>query len=148
MYRNILIPTDGSEIAEKAVAAGTDYAREAGAKVLFFTAVPEYQLPGEAEMLAHKPIKSVAKYEEEAAAKAREILDKAAASAKQANVAFETDFALCNRPYEAIIGAAKRHGCDAIFMASHGRTGIPAWWHGSQTHDVLTHSDIPTLVYR
>jgi len=148
MYTYILIPTDGSEVAEKAVAAGTDYAREAGAKVLFFTAVPEYQLPGEAELLAHKPVKSVAKYEEEAAARAREILDKAAASAKQANVAFETDFALCNRPYEAIIGAAKRHGCDAIFMASHGRSSIAELVLGSVTHQVLAHSKIPVLVYR
>ena len=45
-------------------------------------------------------------------------------------------------------GAAKKHGCDAIFMASHGRTGLAGMWHGSQTHEVLTHSDIPTLVYR
>ena len=54
MYQHILIPTDGSEIAEKAVEAGTNYAREAGAKVLFFTAVPEYQPPSEADMMAHK----------------------------------------------------------------------------------------------
>jgi len=79
---------------------------------------------------------------------AKAAADKAAAAAKDANISFETDFALCDRPYAAIIDAAKRHGCDAIFMASHGRTGIPAWWYGSQTHDVLTHSDIPTLVYR
>ena len=43
---------------------------------------------------------------------------------------------------------AKRHGCDAIFMASHGRKGLSRLVHGSQTVDVLTHSDIPTLVVR
>jgi nucleotide-binding universal stress UspA family protein len=148
MYQHILIPTDGSEIAEKAVTAGTNYAREANAKVLFFTAVPEYQPPSEADMLAHKPVKSMFDYEKDAAQAATAILEKAAAGAKGANVSFETDFALSDQPYKAIIDAAKRHGCDAIFMASHGRTGIPAWWYGSQTRDVLTHSDIPTLVYR
>ena len=148
MYQHILIPTDGSDIAEKAVDAGTDYAREANAKVLFFTAVPEYRPPTEGEMLAHKRVKSIFDYEKEAADAAHTILDKAAAAAKDANVSFETDFAMSDQPYRAIIDAAKRHGCDAIFMASHGRTGIPAWWYGSQTRDVLTHSDIPTLVYR
>ena len=148
MYQHILIPTDGSELAEKAVTAGTDYAREANAKVLFFTAMPEYQPPSEADMMAHKKIKSIFDYEQETAASAQAILEKAAAGAKDANVTFETDFAMSDHPYKAIIDAAKRHGCDAIFMASHGRTGIPAWWYGSQTRDVLTHSDIPTLVYR
>ena len=148
MYQHILIPTDGSKTAAKAVDAGIDYAREAGAKVLFFTAVPEFQVPHESEVLARHRVKSVFEYEEETAAKARAILDKATAVAKDANIEFDTAFAFCNRPYEAIIAAAKKHRCDAIFMASHGRSGIPALWYGSQTHEVLTHSDIPTLVYR
>ena len=148
MYKHILIPTDGTELAEKAVTAGTDYARETGARVVFFTAMPEYELPTEAQMMARQRCKSLAEHEEEAAHAARMILDKAAAAAKDANIAFETDFDLSDRPYEAIIDAAKRHGCDAIFMASHGRTGIPALWYGSQTREVLTHSDIPTFVYR
>jgi nucleotide-binding universal stress UspA family protein len=53
-----------------------------------------------------------------------------------------------DRPHEAIIAAAQKHGCDLIFMASHGRRGISAFLHGSETQGVLTHSKIPTLVYR
>jgi nucleotide-binding universal stress UspA family protein len=148
MYKSILIPTDGSATAEKAVIAGTDYARESGAKIVFFTALPEYEMPSEAELLARHKVQSIFEYEKQAETTARAILDKAAASAKDANIAFETDYALADLPYKAIIDAAKKHGCDAIFMASHARTGLPALWYGSQTHDVLTHSDIPTLVYR
>jgi nucleotide-binding universal stress UspA family protein len=148
MYKHILIPTDGSQTADKAVDAGTNYARESGAKVLLFTAVPEYQPPSEADLMARHRVKSIFEYEAEAADRAHAILDKAAAVAKDANIDFETDYALSDRPYQAIIDAAKKHGCDAIFMASHGRSGIPAFWHGSQTREVLTHSDIPTLVYR
>ena len=33
-------------------------------------------------------------------------------------------------------------------MASHGRHGLAALVYGSETRDVLTHSFIPTLVYR
>jgi nucleotide-binding universal stress UspA family protein len=148
MYRYIMIPTDGSETAAKAVEAGIDYASEAGAKVLFFTAVAQYQPPSEAELMSRQRVKSFAQYENDAAQAAQAILGKAADRAKHANIAFETEFSLSDRPYQAIIEAAKRHGCDAIFMASHGRTGLSALWHGSQTRDVLTHSDIPTLVYR
>lgn len=148
MYKHILIPTDGSEVAAKAIEGGTAYAQETGAKLLFFTARPAYEIPSEADLYAHKRIKSVAQYEQEAASAAAEVLDRAARMAKEANIDFHTDFALSDQPYAAIIAAARRHGCDAIFMASHARTGLDAWLHGSETRDVLTHSDIPTLVYR
>jgi nucleotide-binding universal stress UspA family protein len=65
-----------------------------------------------------------------------------------AGIAFKTDYVQNNHPWQAIIDAARRHGCDAIFMGSHGRRGLSRLVYGSQTVDVLTHSDIPTLVYR
>jgi nucleotide-binding universal stress UspA family protein len=147
MYRNILVPTDGSETAEKAVAAGLEYAHEAGAHVLFFTAVPEYHVPSEAELMA-KQATPLHEYERQACATARRVLDEVSRRARDAQVSFETDYALSDRPAAAIIDAARKHGCDAIFMATHGRKGFAALLHGSETHDVLVNSDIPTLVYR
>jgi nucleotide-binding universal stress UspA family protein len=147
MYTHILIPTDGSATAEKAIAAGVEFAREARASVVFFTAVPEYPLPSEAELMA-KHAKPMVEYEREAGEAARAILDKAARLAREASVAFETDYVLDDHPSQAIIAAAKRHRCDAIFMATHGRTGLAKLVHGSETRDVLVNSDIPTLVYR
>ena len=147
MFRNILVPTDGSDTAEKAVLAGIDYAREAGARVLFFTAVPEYELPSQAELMARSGM-SPHEYEQHAGEAAGAILAKAASRAKDANVAFETEYVLSDRPSQAIIDSARRHGCDAIFMATHGRTGFSALLHGSETREVLVNSDIPTFVYR
>ena len=46
------------------------------------------------------------------------------------------------------MSAATKCGCDLIFMASHGRSGIKALLLGSETQKVLTHSKIPVLVYR
>jgi nucleotide-binding universal stress UspA family protein len=51
-------------------------------------------------------------------------------------------------PYQAIIETAKKQGCDAIVMASHGRRGVSAIVLGSETVKVLTNSTIPVLVYR
>ena len=148
IYKHILIPTDGSDVAQKAVDAGIEFARESGARVTLFTAVPEYQPPSQAELMAHKHVSSIAEHEEKMRAKAAALLDKLAARAREAGVAHDTDYTFSDQPWQAIIDAAKRNACDVIFIGSHGRKGLDALLHGSETEDVLTHSDIPTVVYR
>ncbi len=148
MYKHILIPTDGSEVAHKGVAAGIDYAREAGAKVTLFTAVPAYELPGEGHILSHAKVMSLEEHERQSAIMANNILERAMQAARYAGVGFQTDYALNDHPWEAIVEAARKHGCDAIIMGSHGRKALSRLFHGSQAVDVLTHSDLPTLVVR
>ena len=147
MYKHILIPTDGSELSDKAINAAIDFARETKARVTGFTAMPEYPIPSEAELMARRAI-SPSEYERKAKQEADAILKPIAERARAAGVDFDCDHALNDRPDDAIIKAAQKHGCDLIFMASHGRRGISALIHGSETRGVLTHSDIPTLVYR
>lgn len=148
MYKHILIPTDGTKTADKAVASGIDFARESGARITFFTAMPEFEPPLASEVMAHKHVVSIEEHERHSAEKARAILGQALERARSCGVVCVGDHALSNTPYQAIIDAAKHHGCDAIFMSSHGRKGLAKLWYGSETADVLTHSDIPTLVYR
>ena len=147
MYKHILIPTDGSETAAKAVGAGIDFARETGARVTFFTAVPEYEFPSETDVISGRFV-SPEEHARDSEEKANGILAPAAEQARAARLEFDTDYAQSDQPWQAIVGAAQRHACDAIFMSSHGRKGLAAAWHGSQTREVLTHSTIPTLVYR
>jgi nucleotide-binding universal stress UspA family protein len=147
MYKHILIPTDGSEVAEKAVAAGIAYARETDARVTLFTAVPEYEPPSEAQVIARRVV-SMADHASKSEKEATRILAHAVEAARGAGLEFDTDYEQSNQPWQAIVKAAQRHGCDAIFMASHGRKGLSRLFHGSQTIDVLTHSDIPTFVVR
>jgi nucleotide-binding universal stress UspA family protein len=148
MYKHILIPTDGSETAEKAVAAGIQFARDANARITWFTAVPPYRPPSEGEMLARAHIVSLDEHEKRSREQAENMLARPAQRAREAGVECETDYAQSDHPYEAIIAAAKRHECDLIFMSSHGRKMLPALFFGSETRDVLSHSTIPTLVYR
>ena len=49
---------------------------------------------------------------------------------------------------ESILAAAKKHKCDLIVMASHGRKGIKRLLLGSETQHVLTHGNLPVLVLR
>jgi len=147
MYKHILIPTDGSPTADKAVEAGLAFAREAGARVTLFTAVPEYQVPNEAALMARHMI-SIDEHDRRSEKKALEVLAPAEARARASGVGCDSAFVQSNRPHEAIVAAAEKHRCDAIFMATHARTGLAKLWYGSETEEVLTHSAIPTLVYR
>jgi len=146
MYRHILIPIDGTQTADKAVEAGIEFAREARAKVTLFTAVPEYQPPGEAEVMGRRVI-SLRDHERMSRDNAQAILEPAAARLRAAGVECNTAYRECDRPFEAIVAAAQSHGCDLILMSSHGRGSFAELWYGSETRDVIAHSSIPTLVY-
>jgi nucleotide-binding universal stress UspA family protein len=146
MYKHILIPTDGSKLADKAIEAGIEFARSSGAKVTLFTAVPEYQPPGEAELMGRRVI-SLWDHERISRANADAILLPAAERLRAAGVECDIAYSECNRPYEAIVAAAQGRGCDLILMSSHGRSGVAELWYGSETRDVIAHSHIPTLVY-
>ena len=147
MFKHILIPTDGSELSDKAIEAGVEFAREVSARVTGFTAVPEYRIPSQVELMSKHGV-SLPQYEEDMQRQADTALRKISERARAAGVACDTDFTQSDSPHQAIISAAKSHGCDLIFMASHGRSGISALIHGSETQEVLAHSTIPTLVYR
>jgi nucleotide-binding universal stress UspA family protein len=147
MFRHILIPTDGSELSEKAIVAGVEFAREVHARITGFTAVPEFRVPSEVELMSHHGV-SLEQYERDSRKQAEAALQKIADRARAAGVEYDAEFTQSDHPHEAIVRTALKRGCDLIFMASHGRRGISALIHGSQTQAVLTHSTIPTLVYR
>ena len=147
MYKHIMIPTDGSELSDKAIDAGVAFAREVHARVTGFTAVPEFRVPSEVELMSRHGV-SLEQYEFEARKQAEAALQKIADRARAAGIEYNADYEQSDCPHEAIVRAALKHGCDLIFMASHGRRGISALVHGSQTQGVLSHSNIPTLVYR
>jgi len=147
VYQHILIPSDGSELAEKAVEAGLRFAQSIRARVTGFTAVPEYKTPSHGELMSGSAV-SLAEHDRRARLRAEQVLQPIMQRAQSLGVECTTDYVQSDHPYEAIIRAAEMHACDLIFMASHGRRGFSALVHGSETQGVLTHSRIPTLVYR
>jgi nucleotide-binding universal stress UspA family protein len=81
-------------------------------------------------------------------AEADQHLKQFAQDAQAAGVAFDTAKSTEFSPYTGIINTAREKGCDLIMMASHGRRGLAGLLLGSETQKVLTHSEIPVLVYR
>jgi nucleotide-binding universal stress UspA family protein len=141
MYQHILIPTDGSELAERGMAHGLALAKSLGAKVsVIFVLEPFSETTGRYR-------DAVAKYAELRREQAMSALDRAANAAKEAGVACETIQVENGQPHQAIIAAAEEKGCDLIVMSSHGRSGLSMLLIGSVTNKVLaTHAKTPVLV--
>ena len=145
MYTNILIATDGSELAGKAVEHGVALAKRIGAKATALTVLPPFHtLTTDTQMIEDTPARFKARMQENAG----KTLAAVAVAAQAAGVACATVQVEHEHPYRAIIDTAQSKGCDLIVMASHGRRGISALVLGSETVKVLTHCKIPVLVHR
>jgi nucleotide-binding universal stress UspA family protein len=147
MFKHILIPTDGSAVAAKAIDAGVRLAAEMGAKVTGIYAQESRPLhlhnPGyalERELIAE--------LERRAHAYAESCVAQVARAAEAAGVACEPLVVKSDRAYEAIVKTAQERGCDAIFMASHGHKGLTGMILGSVTQQVLARTSVPVLVFR
>jgi nucleotide-binding universal stress UspA family protein len=147
MFTNILVATDGSKLSDKAVVHAISLAQALGARLTAFYAAPDFPLPAYADGVVYEPV-SRKEYTKLAAEDAQKILDAVTAKAATAGLECKTAYSIAAAPWEAILAAAKKHKCDAIVMASHGRRGVSALLLGSETQKVLTHSKLPVMVVR
>jgi nucleotide-binding universal stress UspA family protein len=147
MFKNILIPTDGSPLSQKAVVQGVALAKSVGAKVTAFFAAPPatpivyrnnlpvgYTTPGEHEQMIKKTAAQYLEFVERAAKKAR--------------VPCETVYVTSDYPEDDILKIARTKKCDLIVMATHGQGGMRGVFIGSVTQKVLNQSKIPVMVLR
>ena len=127
MYRHILIPTDGSELAEHGVAHGLALAKSVGAKVSVINVVePLFAVTGDFAS----------------------VLDRVVDAANEAGVPCETIQVENVPPHQAIIAAAEDKDCNLIVMSTHGLSGLSTLLLGSVTNKVLTYAKTPVLVCR
>ena len=146
MYRNILIATDGSQLAEKAVSHGVSLAKSVGAKVTALIVEAPFNVFSLPESQVRQMPELLAQHSKHAKEHATKVLNHVADAAKAAGVPCDMVQLEHDQPYEAIIKTAEEKGCDLIVMASHGRGGLSAVLLGSVTNKVLTHTKIPVLV--
>jgi nucleotide-binding universal stress UspA family protein len=147
MYKNILIPTDGSPLSHRAVTHGIALAKATGAKVTAFFAAPpatpivyRNHLPvGFAQPKEHEKIieRTAAKY-----------LDFIERAAKKAGVSCSAVHATSDYPADAILDTAKKKKCDLIVIATHGQGGLRGVFIGSVAQKVLNKATIPVTVIR
>lgn len=147
MFKNILVPTDGSKRSMATMNKAVEYAKSTGARLVFFYAKPDprFELYGETMLVDPRALENFGSMAEEHAQK---VLATCTSLAQAEGVASTAVTTSASAVFEAIIAAANASNCDLIFMASHGRRGVAALLLGSETQKVLTHSTIPVLVFR
>lgn len=145
MFKHILIATDGSELAGKAVAAGFALARELGAKLTAVTVTEPWTAFVSADAGIGFPVDD---YEKASNENAAHILATVSKLARKADLSCSIVHAKDQFPADGILQAAKDNNCDVVVMASHGRSGLGRLLLGSQAVKVLTHADIPVLICR
>ncbi|WP_201315159.1 universal stress protein [Dyella sp. EPa41] len=143
MFKHILLPTDGSDLSQRAVDIGITLAASLGAKVLAYHAMePFISLPYDTEMMAFP--ENV--YIDQANEHAVYYLEQVRERAKAAHVACDAVSEFEHRPYEGIVRAARDRHCDLIVMGSHGRSGLDKLLLGSQANKLLLAADVPVLI--
>lgn len=147
MFRNILVPTDGSALSRKAVKKAAVFAKKTGARITGFHVTPAYRSNVYADYVPPN-FESPQAYAERIKKVAQRHLDVVKKAAADAGVACACYYATSDFPADEIVKAAKKYKCDAIFMASHGRSGLARLLLGSETTKVLTQAAIPVVVYR
>jgi nucleotide-binding universal stress UspA family protein len=148
LYKKILIATDGSDLADRAVEHGLALATTVGAEVVLVTVTEMWSALEMSREAGRKVLQAIEAYESVAAERARSILEAAAERAEKAGVVCETRHVRDRRPSEGIIETARETACDLIVMATHGRRGVNRVLLGSQTNEVVTQSETPVLVLR
>jgi len=147
MFKNILVPTDGSKLSQKAVGEALELARLNGAKLVALHVYPKFSGSPYGTFGPSEDILAEA-HTQHRQAEAAKIFAGIKKLADAVGVQFDTADVESDDVYKQIIAVAKRKQCDLICMASHGRRGLAGIVLGSETHKVLTHSTIPVLVLR
>lgn len=144
MFSHILIATDGSEHAGRAVEYALRLARALDARVTGVSIIPPW-----AKVAGYDAVWfPEALYKERAHASADKQLEMARQAGREHAVAIETIVVEHEQLHSGILETARARGCDLVVMGSHGRSGLQAMLLGSVTNKVLAHAHIPVLVCR
>ncbi|MBS0252718.1 MAG: universal stress protein [Proteobacteria bacterium] len=145
MYKHLLIATDGSELAQRALLQGCELAKALGSKLTIITVTEPWRMTAPAEVAVVYPIEE---YEIAAAENAKQILADASHIATIAGVSPDTIHVKDEFPAEGIVQTAQAQGCDLIVMASHGYRGLMELVLGSQAQRVVTMGHTSVLICR
>lgn len=147
MFKNILVPTDGSALSRKAARQAAALAKSVGARITAFHAAPAYRYQVYADYVPPD-----FEWPKAYAARVKKVAERHLAAirkiAQDAGVQCDVAYTTSDFPADAILKAAKKHGCDAIAMGTHGRSGVSRLFLGSETLKVLTHSRLPVIVLK
>lgn len=148
MYQRILVPTDGSRLAQEAARAAVALAHSTGATIIGFHALPSYEKSTYNTVVISPGWITEQKFDKLTQRAAKKYLAAIEDMADGDGVPFEGYTVTAEQPALAIVQAAQDEGCDLIFMGSHGHGNLAQIFLGGVTTKVLSICDLPVLVHR
>ncbi len=142
MYKKILVPLDGSELAKKGLEEAEKLAQTFGAEIILFQVVPFMPIYGSPELVT--PLIVDEKQKEAAEKYLLKVAEEVRAKGFKVTSVVKTG----QQVAVEIIDFAKENGVDLIVMCTHGRSGITRWVLGSVALKVLTRAETPILLIR
>ena len=147
MYKKVLVPLDGSELAEHVLPHAGFIARGCGAEeVILLEVVEPFNPPKgwDGSVMNPEEVRDIDRKAKEAAER---YVQRVSDELTLEKAAVRGDV-VTGKPGEAITEYAGRHAVDLIIIASHGRSGISRWLMGSVAEKVLRSSCVPVLIVR
>jgi nucleotide-binding universal stress UspA family protein len=148
VFKNILVPTDGSAMSRKAAEKAIALAQSVGARVTGLHVAPAYHPQVNDDYYVPRNFMNPVQFETRTRQVAEKHLSAISEAAAAGHVPAETHYVTSDFPAEAIVAAAQKYECDAIVMASHARTGLSRLLLGSQTEKVIASTRLPVVVLR
>ena len=148
MYKKILLPIDGSDISAQTANSGISFARQIGAEIVVLNVTQPFSTLFGFDGVAASYAISDTDYEELARKEAEEYLKPVLDRAETAGVKATSSIVSNYNVADGIVEAAKDNGCDLIYIATHGRSGLSRLLLGSVTTKVIQLAPVSVLVYR
>lgn len=146
MYRNILVPVDGSPTSNAGLAEAIQLARQVGARIRLLHVVDQMPLAVSAEGFGVMSIDVLSLLKESG----QQVLAQAKAQVDAAGI--PVDMLLIDSPNgrlsDHVTAQAREWPADLIVIGTHGRRGIGRMLMGSDAEQVLRHAPVPVLLYR
>ena len=142
--KKILVPTDGSERAERAADCAIDIARATGASLLFLNVVDEVSPAYVYELESGASI-DVAALDDQRRQYGKEAVDKLKKKADAEGLKTEA-MVVTGHPWQEILSRAESEGADHIVIGSHGRRALAAAVLGNVTINVIHGANVPVTV--
>ncbi|MBI2932443.1 MAG: universal stress protein [Planctomycetes bacterium] len=133
MFQRILVPLDGSEIAEQILPV-VERLRIGGAVLQLVRVNPS-------------PPESPTPYDETLQLEAESYLDFIVSRLSDRGIAAQWE-TRCGDVAAEVLAAAREHGCDLVAISSHGRSGMARLVFGNTAERILQRAEIPTLLVR
>jgi nucleotide-binding universal stress UspA family protein len=145
VYKRIVVPLDGSNLAEQALEQAKELSRKVGSPLHLIRVVDTYRtqsLPATGMALDYSMLAELAEEEIE---DAKTYLEQKVKQLSDEGLDVTGDV-LHGPIARQIVAAANKD--DVIVMSSHGRTGIKRWFLGSVAEEVMRHAECPVLLHR